>query len=81
MPPHEQVPPPRVEPPLPGVPTQEAMIQLTQKALLALIHDASTRAVVETIGQFAAQHPINLPPLSPRRSRELSSALEQEEQR
>ncbi|KAL0417016.1 UNVERIFIED_CONTAM: hypothetical protein Slati_3533500 [Sesamum latifolium] len=41
-----------------------------QEALLALIHDA-----------FAANHPVNSPPPSPRRSRELSSAPEEEEQR
>ncbi|KAL0391778.1 UNVERIFIED_CONTAM: hypothetical protein Sradi_2400600 [Sesamum radiatum] len=33
------------------------------------------------MAQFAAQHPINPPPLSPRRSRKLSSAPEEEEQR
>ncbi|KAL0284054.1 UNVERIFIED_CONTAM: hypothetical protein Sangu_2850800 [Sesamum angustifolium] len=57
------------------------MIQLTQEALLALIHDASTRAAAQAMAQFAAQHPINPPPPSPRRSRELSSAPEEEEQR
>ncbi|KAL0313768.1 UNVERIFIED_CONTAM: hypothetical protein Scaly_2902600 [Sesamum calycinum] len=57
------------------------MIQLTQEALLALIHDASTRAAAPAMAQFAAQHPINPPPPSPRRSRELSSAPEEEEQR
>ncbi|KAL0381657.1 UNVERIFIED_CONTAM: hypothetical protein Sangu_0230000 [Sesamum angustifolium] len=51
------------------------------EALLALIHDASTRAAAQAMAQFAAQHPINPPPLSRRRSRELSSAPEEEEQR
>ncbi|KAL0435525.1 UNVERIFIED_CONTAM: hypothetical protein Sradi_0260400 [Sesamum radiatum] len=74
MPPHKQVsPPPHVEPPPLGVPPQEAMIQLTQEALLALIRDASTRAAAQAIAQFAAQHPVDLPPPSPRRSQELSS--------
>ncbi|KAL0389173.1 UNVERIFIED_CONTAM: Transposon Ty3-G Gag-Pol polyprotein [Sesamum calycinum] len=44
------------------------------RGLLALIHDASTRAAAQAMAQFAAQHPINPPPPSPRRSRELSSA-------
>ncbi|KAL0446413.1 UNVERIFIED_CONTAM: hypothetical protein Slati_1769200 [Sesamum latifolium] len=57
------------------------MIQLTQEALLALIRDASTRAAAQVMAQFVAQHPINLPPPSPRRSQELSSAPEEEEQR
>ncbi|KAL0282336.1 UNVERIFIED_CONTAM: hypothetical protein Sangu_2956400 [Sesamum angustifolium] len=57
------------------------MIQLTQEALLALIHDASTRAAAQAMAQFAAQHPINPPPPSPRRSQNLSSAPEEEEQR
>ncbi|KAL0453282.1 UNVERIFIED_CONTAM: hypothetical protein Slati_1306300 [Sesamum latifolium] len=64
----------------PGAPPQEPTIQLTQKALLALIHDASTRAVAQAVAQFAANRPVNLPPHSPRRSRELSSASEEEEQ-
>ncbi|KAL0291121.1 UNVERIFIED_CONTAM: hypothetical protein Scaly_2649100 [Sesamum calycinum] len=68
------------EPQLNGA-DQETMIQLTQEALLALIHDASTRAAAQAMAQFAAQHPINPPPPSPRRSRELSSAPEEEEQR
>ncbi|KAL0396196.1 UNVERIFIED_CONTAM: hypothetical protein Scaly_0068000 [Sesamum calycinum] len=55
------------------------MIQLTQEALLALIHDASTRAAAQAMAQFAAQHPINPPPPSPCRSRKLSP--EEEEQR
>ncbi|KAL0381131.1 UNVERIFIED_CONTAM: hypothetical protein Sangu_0177400 [Sesamum angustifolium] len=46
------------------------MIQLTQEALLALIHDASTRAAAQAMAQFVAQHPINPPPPSPRRSRD-----------
>ncbi|KAL0345110.1 UNVERIFIED_CONTAM: hypothetical protein Sradi_4342300 [Sesamum radiatum] len=58
-------------PPPPNVPPQEAMIQLTQEALLALIRDASTRAAAQAIAQCAAQHPVNLLPPSPRRSREL----------
>ncbi|KAL0309390.1 UNVERIFIED_CONTAM: hypothetical protein Sradi_5881300 [Sesamum radiatum] len=57
------------------------MIQLTQEALLALIHDASTRAAAQAMAQFAAQHPINPLPPSPCRSRKLSSAPEEEEQR
>ncbi|KAL0313940.1 UNVERIFIED_CONTAM: hypothetical protein Sangu_2238400 [Sesamum angustifolium] len=57
------------------------MIQLTQEALLALIHDASTRAAAQAMAPFAVQHPINPPPPSPRRSRELSSTPEEEEQR
>ncbi|KAL0302346.1 UNVERIFIED_CONTAM: hypothetical protein Sangu_3106000 [Sesamum angustifolium] len=57
------------------------MIQLTQDSLLALIHDASTRAATQAMAQFAAQHPINLPPPSPRQSRELSSTPHEEEQR
>ncbi|KAL0347951.1 UNVERIFIED_CONTAM: hypothetical protein Sangu_1022900 [Sesamum angustifolium] len=57
------------------------MIQLTQEALLALIHDASTRAAAQAMAQFAAQHPINPLPSSPHRSRKLSSAPEEEEQR
>ncbi|KAL0303627.1 UNVERIFIED_CONTAM: hypothetical protein Sradi_6230800 [Sesamum radiatum] len=61
--PHKQASPPtHVEPPPLGVPPQEAMIQLTQEALLALIRDASTRAAAQAIAQFAAQHPVN-PPL------------------
>ncbi|KAL0323549.1 UNVERIFIED_CONTAM: hypothetical protein Sangu_1974200 [Sesamum angustifolium] len=64
-----------------GVPPKETMIQLTQEALLALIHDASTRAAAQAMAQFAAQHPINPPPPSPRRSQNLSSAPEEEEQR
>ncbi|KAL0398619.1 UNVERIFIED_CONTAM: hypothetical protein Sradi_2205200 [Sesamum radiatum] len=55
------------------------MIQLTQEALLALIRDASTRAAAQAIAQCAAQHPVNLLPPSPRRSRELSSAPEEEQ--
>ncbi|KAL0431449.1 UNVERIFIED_CONTAM: hypothetical protein Sradi_0770900 [Sesamum radiatum] len=90
-PPHEQSPPheqaplneevmsPYVEPPPRGVPPQEAMIQLTQETLFALIRDASARAAAQAIAQFAAQHPINLPPLSPCRSRELSSTPEEEQ--
>ncbi|KAL0336597.1 UNVERIFIED_CONTAM: hypothetical protein Sradi_4871600 [Sesamum radiatum] len=81
MTPREQVPSPRAESPPHGVLPKETMIQLTQKALLALIHDASTRAAAQAMAQFAAQHPINPPPPSPRRSRELSSAPEEEEQR
>ncbi|KAL0428922.1 UNVERIFIED_CONTAM: hypothetical protein Sradi_0518200 [Sesamum radiatum] len=83
-PPHEQAPlneevmSPYVEPPPRGVPPQEAMIQLTQKTLFALIRDASARAAAQAIAQFAAQRPINLPP-SPRRSRELSSTPEEEQ--
>ncbi|KAL0336367.1 UNVERIFIED_CONTAM: hypothetical protein Sradi_4848600 [Sesamum radiatum] len=64
-----------------GVPPKETMIQLTQEALFALIHDASTRAAAQAMAQFAAQHPINPPPPSPRRSRVLSSAPEEKEQR
>ncbi|KAL0291863.1 UNVERIFIED_CONTAM: hypothetical protein Scaly_2617200 [Sesamum calycinum] len=74
--PREQVPSPRAESCPHGVPPKETMIQLTQEALLALIHDASTRAAAQAMAQFAAQHPINPPPLSPRRSRKLSSAPE-----
>ncbi|KAL0427428.1 UNVERIFIED_CONTAM: hypothetical protein Slati_2917600 [Sesamum latifolium] len=62
MPPHEQAsPPPHVEPPPPNISLQEAVIQLTHEALLALIRDASTRAAVQVMAQFAAQHPVNLP--------------------
>ncbi|KAL0284016.1 UNVERIFIED_CONTAM: hypothetical protein Sradi_7211300 [Sesamum radiatum] len=69
MPPHEQVsPPPHVEPPPPSVPPQEVMIQLTQEALLTLIRDASTWAAVQAMAQFVAQHPVNPPHPSPRRS-------------
>ncbi|KAL0414324.1 UNVERIFIED_CONTAM: hypothetical protein Sradi_1634100 [Sesamum radiatum] len=57
------------------------MIQLTQDTLLALIRDAFARAAVQVMAQFAAQHPIYLPPPSPRRSRELSSTPKGEEQR
>ncbi|KAL0427211.1 UNVERIFIED_CONTAM: hypothetical protein Slati_2895900 [Sesamum latifolium] len=57
------------------------MLQLTQDALLALILDASTLAATQAMAQFAAQHPINPPPPSPRRSRELSLAPKEEEQR
>ncbi|KAL0331154.1 UNVERIFIED_CONTAM: hypothetical protein Sangu_1660900 [Sesamum angustifolium] len=60
--PREQVPSPCAESCPHGVPSKETMIQLTQEALLALIHDASTRAAAQAIAQFAAQHPIN-PPL------------------
>ncbi|KAL0288020.1 UNVERIFIED_CONTAM: hypothetical protein Sradi_7111400 [Sesamum radiatum] len=82
MPPHEQAsPPPHVETPLPGVLPQEATIQLTQEALLALIHNASTRAATQAVAQFVAQHPVNLPPPSLCRSQELSSAPEEKEQR
>ncbi|KAK4398699.1 hypothetical protein Sango_1345400 [Sesamum angolense] len=79
--PREQVPSPRAVSRPHGVPPKETMIQLTQDALLALIHDASTRAAAQAMAQFAAQHPINPPPPSPRRSRNLSSAPEEEEQR
>ncbi|KAL0340269.1 UNVERIFIED_CONTAM: hypothetical protein Sradi_4543700 [Sesamum radiatum] len=79
--PREQVPSPCAESRPHGVPPKETMIQLTQEALLALIHDASTRAAAQAMAQFAAQHPINPPPPSPRRSRELSSAPEEKEQR
>ncbi|KAL0344320.1 UNVERIFIED_CONTAM: hypothetical protein Sangu_1319400 [Sesamum angustifolium] len=57
------------------------MIQLTQEALLALIHDASIRAAAQAMAQFAAQHPINPPPSSPRQSKKLSSAPKEEEKR
>ncbi|KAL0462503.1 UNVERIFIED_CONTAM: hypothetical protein Slati_0137900 [Sesamum latifolium] len=67
--------------PPPGAPHQEPTIQLIQEALLALIHDASTRAAAQAVAQFAANQPVNPPPPSPRRSQELSSALEEEEQR
>ncbi|KAL0291220.1 UNVERIFIED_CONTAM: hypothetical protein Sangu_2540300 [Sesamum angustifolium] len=60
--PREQVPSPCAESRPHGVPPKETMIQLTQEALLALIHDASTRAAAQAMAQFAAQHPIN-PPL------------------
>ncbi|KAL0282667.1 UNVERIFIED_CONTAM: hypothetical protein Sangu_2938100 [Sesamum angustifolium] len=79
--PREQVPSPRAESRPHGVPPKETMIQLTQEALLALIHDASTRAAAQAMAQFAAQHPINPSPHSPCRSRNLSSAPEEEEQR
>ncbi|KAL0351221.1 UNVERIFIED_CONTAM: hypothetical protein Sradi_4271300 [Sesamum radiatum] len=79
--PREQVPSPRAESCPNGVPPKETMIQLTQEALLALIHDASTRAAAQAMAQFAAQHPINPPPPSPHRSQKLSSAPEEEEQR
>ncbi|KAL0439561.1 UNVERIFIED_CONTAM: hypothetical protein Slati_2439100 [Sesamum latifolium] len=62
MPPHEQVPPPRAGPLPLGVQPQEAMIQLKQEALLALIRNASTRVAAQAMAQFAAQHPVN-PPL------------------
>ncbi|KAL0284974.1 UNVERIFIED_CONTAM: hypothetical protein Sangu_2798700 [Sesamum angustifolium] len=81
VPPREQIPPPCAESSSHVVPPKETMIQLTQEALLALIHDASTRATAQAMAQFAAQHPINPPLPSPRRSRELSSAPEEEEQR
>ncbi|KAL0391199.1 UNVERIFIED_CONTAM: hypothetical protein Scaly_0477000 [Sesamum calycinum] len=77
----EQIPPHCAESSSHLVPPKETMIQLTQEALLALIHDASTRAAAQAMAQFAAEHPINPPPPSPRRSRELSSAPEEEEQR
>ncbi|KAL0313129.1 UNVERIFIED_CONTAM: hypothetical protein Sradi_5712200 [Sesamum radiatum] len=54
---------------------------MTQEALLALIQDASARAAAQAVAQFAANHPVNPPPPSPRRSRELFSAPEEEEQR
>ncbi|KAL2237686.1 UNVERIFIED_CONTAM: hypothetical protein Sindi_0960300 [Sesamum indicum] len=57
------------------------MIQLTQEALLTLIRDVSTRAAAQAVAQFVAQQPVNPPPPSPCRSRELSSAPEEEEQR
>ncbi|KAL0304749.1 UNVERIFIED_CONTAM: hypothetical protein Scaly_3011900 [Sesamum calycinum] len=57
------------------------MIQLTQDVLLVLIHDASTSATAQVMTQFAAQDHINLSPPSPCRSRELSSAPKEEEQR
>ncbi|KAL0341499.1 UNVERIFIED_CONTAM: hypothetical protein Scaly_1812500 [Sesamum calycinum] len=60
--------------PPPDVLLQEAMIQLTQEVLLALIRDASKLVVAQTMAQFAAHHPMNPPPPSPRQSRELSSA-------
>ncbi|KAL0398229.1 UNVERIFIED_CONTAM: hypothetical protein Sradi_2166200 [Sesamum radiatum] len=68
-------------PPPGNAPHQEATIQLTQEALLALIQDASARAAAQAVAQFVANHPVNPPPPSPRRSRELSSAPEEEEQR
>ncbi|KAL0284914.1 UNVERIFIED_CONTAM: hypothetical protein Sangu_2803400 [Sesamum angustifolium] len=77
--PREQVPSPRAESRPHGVPPKETMIQLTQEALLALIHDASTRAAAQAMSQFAVQHPINPPPPSPRRSKKLSSAPEEEQ--
>ncbi|KAL0431150.1 UNVERIFIED_CONTAM: hypothetical protein Sradi_0741000 [Sesamum radiatum] len=81
-PPHKQASPPtHIEPPPLGVPPQEAMIQLTQEALLVLIRDASIRAAAQAIAQFAAQHPVDLSPPSPCRSQELSSTPEKEEQR
>ncbi|KAL0400201.1 UNVERIFIED_CONTAM: hypothetical protein Sradi_2363400 [Sesamum radiatum] len=50
MPPHEQSsPPPYVEPHPPNISPQEAMIQLTQEALLALIRDASARAAAQAM--------------------------------
>ncbi|KAL0318403.1 UNVERIFIED_CONTAM: hypothetical protein Sangu_1996500 [Sesamum angustifolium] len=79
--PCEQIPSPCAESCPHGVPPKETMIQLTQEALLALIHDASTRVAAQAMAQFAAQQSINPPPLLPRRSRELSSAPEEEEQR
>ncbi|KAL0355904.1 UNVERIFIED_CONTAM: hypothetical protein Sradi_4037300 [Sesamum radiatum] len=95
-PPRVQIPPPGEQAPLNGqasppplctgpppgsAPRQEATIQLTQEALLALIQDASARAAAQAVAQFAANHPVNPPPPSPCRSRELSSAPEEEEQR
>ncbi|KAL0300937.1 UNVERIFIED_CONTAM: hypothetical protein Sradi_6370500 [Sesamum radiatum] len=77
--PREQVPSPPAESCPHEAPPKETMIQLTQEALLALIHDASTRAAAQAMAQFAAQHPINPPPPSPCRSRKLSP--EEEEQR
>ncbi|KAK4386181.1 hypothetical protein Sango_2488700 [Sesamum angolense] len=59
--PREQVPSPRAESRPHGVPPKETMIQLTQELLLALIHDASTRAAAQAMAQFAVQHPINPP--------------------
>ncbi|KAL0462535.1 UNVERIFIED_CONTAM: hypothetical protein Slati_0141100 [Sesamum latifolium] len=73
--------PPHAEPPPVAAPHQEAMIQLTQEALLALIRDASTRAAAQAMAQFAAQHPVNPPPPLSRRSQELSSAPKEKEQR
>ncbi|KAL0437525.1 UNVERIFIED_CONTAM: hypothetical protein Sradi_0460400 [Sesamum radiatum] len=64
-----------------AAPHPETTIQLTQEALLALIHDASARAAAQAVAQFAASQRVNPPPPSPRRSRELSSAPEEEEQR
>ncbi|KAL0461850.1 UNVERIFIED_CONTAM: hypothetical protein Slati_0072600 [Sesamum latifolium] len=82
LPPHVRAPsPPHAEPPPVAAPHQEAMIQLMQEALLALIRDASTRAAAQAMAQFAAQHPVNPPPPSSRRSRELFSAPEEKEQR
>ncbi|KAL0308819.1 UNVERIFIED_CONTAM: hypothetical protein Sradi_5824200 [Sesamum radiatum] len=77
----EQIPPLCAESSSHVVPPKETMIQLTQEALLALIHDASTRAAAQAMAQFAVQHPINPPPPSPHRSRGLSSAPEEDEQR
>ncbi|KAL2250039.1 UNVERIFIED_CONTAM: hypothetical protein Sindi_2477600 [Sesamum indicum] len=79
---HQQssaVPPIIVIPP--DAPSHEPMIQLTQEALLALIRDVSTRAAAQAVAQFVAQQPVNPPPPSPCRSRELSSTPEKEEQR
>ncbi|KAL0423606.1 UNVERIFIED_CONTAM: hypothetical protein Sradi_0895400 [Sesamum radiatum] len=65
----------------PAAPLQELIIQLMQEALLALIRDASTWAAAQAVAQFAAIQSTNPPHSSPLRSRELSSAPEEEEQR
>ncbi|KAL0340377.1 UNVERIFIED_CONTAM: hypothetical protein Sradi_4554500 [Sesamum radiatum] len=82
MPPREQVPPPpRAESPPHGVPSKKTMIQLTQEASLALIHDANLPSGRTSYGSICGATPINPPPPSPRQSRELSSDPEEEVQR
>ncbi|KAL0407724.1 UNVERIFIED_CONTAM: hypothetical protein Sradi_1706800 [Sesamum radiatum] len=64
LPPHAQVQsPPHAEPPR-WPPRTQKTIQLTQEALLALIHDASARAAAQAVAQFAASQRVN-PPLLP----------------
>ncbi|KAL0395418.1 UNVERIFIED_CONTAM: hypothetical protein Slati_4508000 [Sesamum latifolium] len=61
--PYEQAPlPPHGEPVAQGASPQEKIMHLRQEALIALIHDVSTRAAAQAMTQFAAHHPM-YPPL------------------
>ncbi|KAL2251202.1 UNVERIFIED_CONTAM: hypothetical protein Sindi_2242500, partial [Sesamum indicum] len=65
----------------PRCPTSRNDDTSKQEALMTLIRDAFTRAATQAMTQFTAHYPMNPPPPSPRRSRELSSTPEEEGQR